>query len=135
MGIEVQRGVDWVSEDQARYWPLQGRRAEEQLATARTELELCQSASLKDEKRSCYQERKHLEQAIARLRHCEAQVRVVKHWKHLVAHEAEEFRGRISRLVYYLDTVVPQALAALDRMIAALEKYAESPRPSPPPST
>ncbi len=141
LGVEVQRASDWVSHDRPRYWLWQGRRAEERVAAARTELELCKLASLKNEKRDCLQEKKNLERATARLRHCEERLKASRQWQHQMDHHAEESQGKIARLTHYLDHDIPLALAALDRKITALEKYAEpaavprtaaDQRPSPP---
>lgn len=125
LGIEVQRAVDWIDNDRTPYWPAQAKRADEMLAAARTELELCKLAALKEENRSCLQEKKNLERAVARLRLCEEKAKVVRLWRHRIDHESTEFRGKVARLIHYLDRDIPRALAALDRMIDALQKYTE----------
>jgi hypothetical protein len=122
---EMRRAVNWISDDRTRYWPAQQRKAEELVAAARTDLELCRMASLKNEQRSCIQEKKNLERAIARQRHCEKQVQNVGQWRHTVEHQADETTGKMARLTHYLDTDIPKAIATLDRMIDALEKYTQ----------
>jgi hypothetical protein len=134
LGVEVSRGVDWVTHDRSQYWPRQSRRAEQKLATARGELEMAQLASLKNENRSCLQEKKNVELATARLRHCEDQIRLVKRWRHLAEHGSQEHKGKVARLIHYLDSDIPRALAALDRMISSLEQYSERARGADPPT-
>jgi hypothetical protein len=131
LGVEVNRGVDWVIHDRARFWPAETKRAEQAVAAARTELELSKLASLKNEQKSCLQEKKNLELAVARQRYCEDRTREVKRWWHLVDHAAQEHQGKIARLIHYLDTDIPRALAAIDRMIRALEQYAEQRKTTP----
>jgi hypothetical protein len=42
-----------------------------------------------------------------------------------VRHEADEFRGRMSQLERLIETDLPKMIALLERMLTALESYAE----------
>lgn len=123
---ESQRAQDWIEHDRTRYWPNQMKKSENLVAAARGDLERCKLNAMKDEKRSCVEEQKNVERAVARLRHCEQQVRVVRQWRHLIRHHGDEFAGKVARLAHYLDTDMPRAIAAMDRIIRALETYTET---------
>lgn len=124
-GVEVQRASDYVELDRTEYWPRERKRAEDLVAAARSALERCKLAALQNERKSCYEEKQDLEAALARQHHCEYQVRQLRHWRNLMRHQHEEYRTKTARLTHYLDTDLPQALATLDRIIAALEKYGQ----------
>ena len=122
---ERQRGLDWVEHDRATYWPAEVRRASEIVLQARQDLERCEMAIRADERRSCYEQRMALERARQRLRLAEQKVREVRKWRVAVAQEGDRLHGRLLKLTDFLDTEFPRALAALARIIAALEKYTD----------
>lgn len=123
--LEARRGMQWIETDQRRYWPAQAKKASEALIEARNELERCQLRVGSEEAPSCYEQKKKFEKAKRRLRYCEDQVRNVKRWVQLIRQEMKEFDGQIAQMTNCLDMDVPRAVAALGRMIDALEKYAE----------
>jgi len=123
--LEMRKAVDWIEIDRARYWPNEARKASNAVAEARINLERCQMSINPDDKRSCYDEKKALEQAKARLRTTQEKVRIVKHWQMKVKHEAEEFETQMAKLSNMLDTEMPRAVAALQRMTRALDRYTQ----------
>jgi hypothetical protein len=82
-----------------------------------------------EDKRSCYEAKLALEAAKRRMRLCETKSRAVRKWIVTVHREADQFEGRLARLNDYLDTDIPRALATLERMAAALDRYTEMRRP------
>ncbi len=127
--LEVRRAVDWLENDRRRYWREQAKRASEQLAQARNDLERCQLKYGSEEAPSCYEQKKAFERAKRRLRLCEEKVRVVQRWIRVVRQELNEFDGQIARMNNGLDTDLPRAITALDRMVRVLEKYVSSSLP------
>ena len=123
--LEVRRAVDWVEHDRARYWPQAFRKASDALAEARAALERAEAALRPEDKRACYEHRLVFEKAKRRLRLTEEKMRSVRKWRVVITREAEEFEGKLARLTNYLDTEFPRALAALDRMATALDKYTD----------
>jgi hypothetical protein len=126
LGAEARRAGEWIEQDRVRYWPREVRKAEERVVTARAELERSKMAAMSHEHKSCLDEKKLVEAAIAQLRRCEQKVREAREWNHKVRHATQVFSGKIARLVHYLDVDLPQALAALDRILRALEQYSET---------
>ena len=127
--LEVQRASDYVEHDRTAYWPRALKQAEDRIVAARESLSRCKMAALENEHKSSFEEKEVLEQAIARQRHCEFQLRRLRHWRAVMRKQTEDCHSRRARLVHYLDTDIPRAIAVLERSIDALEKYAESPPP------
>jgi hypothetical protein len=128
-GLQVQshKAVDWVEHDRARHWPLAAKRAEDRLAAARNQLLRCKTAALEGQRKSCSDEKQAVERAVSRLRHCQAQVKSVRHWRQKLRQRTDEFSGKLARLAHYVEEDLPQAIAALERMLGALEKYVQVP--------
>lgn len=124
-GLEVQRASDYVEHDRTAYWPRALKLAEDRVVAAREALSRSKMAALENEHKSHFQEKEALEQAIARQRHCEHQLRQLRHWRHVMRKQTEDYQTRRARLVQYLDTDIPKAIATLERILQVLEKYAE----------
>ncbi len=123
--LELRRAVDWLEHDRTRYWPHQLRRASQQVAEARGALERCEMAIRPEDKRGCYEEKKQLQKALSRHRLCEQKIELVKHWIQVVRHESDEFEGQIAKMSDMMDVDVPRAVATLQRMAAALDRYVQ----------
>lgn len=121
--LESRRAVDWIENDRARYWSAEFRRSSDAVSESRIALERCEMAITPDDRRPCYEERKALELAKRRLRKAEEMLHVVKKWRIKVNHEAEEFEGQVAKTNQFLENDIPRAIAALDRMSAALDAY------------
>lgn len=127
LGLELRRVLEWIEQDRSHYWPAEVKRASDALATARKELERCQLRIGTDDPPACYEQKKAVERGIRRLRRAEEKVQHVRQWKVKLQHAVQELEGRVGPLSNYLDAMIPQASAALDRMHAALERYVERP--------
>jgi hypothetical protein len=130
----MRRAVDWVEHDRARYWPREAQRASDAVLIAKNDLERCEAALRVEDKRSCYEQKIALEKAKRRLRLAEEKTRAVRRWRVAVHREADRFQGRMAKLANYLETELPRAVAALERMIAALDKYTERAAPAESPA-
>lgn len=127
--LEVRRAVDWIEHDRANYWPREVRKASDRLVEARHELERCEMSIRAEDKRSCYEQKLAFEQAKRRLRYAESKVRLVRKWRVAVKQEVDEFLGQVAKMTNFLDAEAPRAIAALERMAAALDRYTEARSP------
>jgi exonuclease VII large subunit len=123
--LEMQRGLDWVEHDRARYWQAEVRNASDGLQQARLDLERCEMAIRAEDRRSCYEQRLAMEQAKQRLRTAEQKIRAVRRWQVAMRREADTLHSRLLKLTDFLDTEFPRGLASLGRILAALERYTE----------
>jgi hypothetical protein len=121
--LEARRAADWVEDDRSRYWPQQVRKASDLVSEARLALERCEVRISGEDERYCYDERKALERAKRRLRLAEEKTQSVRRWRAQMHKESEEFQVQIARLKQFLETDIVRAIAALDRMIASLDRY------------
>lgn len=127
--LEVRRAVDWLENDRVRYWAEQYRRASEALAEARNELERRQLTYGSEEAPSCFEQKKAVELAKRRLRVCEEKRKAVQRWIRTVHSEMHEFEGQVARLNEVTDMDLPRSVAALERMLVALDKYIQASTP------
>jgi len=123
--LEGRRGVDWIENDRSRYWPREVQRASDALSEARRTLERCEQTISGEDTKFCYDERKAVEKANRRLRLCEEKVQAVRRWRVQMRKEFEEFQVQIAKCRGYLETDLPKAVASLERMSTALDRYIE----------
>jgi len=123
--LEARRPVEWVESDRSRYWPQQVRKASESVSEARLALERCEVRISSDDPKYCYDERKALERAKRRLQLAEEKTQAVRRWRMQLHKEFEEFQMQLARLKQYLEIDLAKAIAALDRIIAALDRYTQ----------
>lgn len=123
---EVRKVIEWIEHDRSQYWPAQVRKASDELVQARTDLERCELAIRPDDRSPCTEQKKALERAKSRLRYCEQKVETVRHWKRTLHHEINEFQGRLRKLANFLEADIPRAVAALDRILKALDHYTQA---------
>lgn len=128
--LEMRRAVDWLEHDRARYWPQEVRNASDALVQARSDLARAETSIGADDRRSNYEKRLAFEAAKRRLRSAEQKVRAVRKWRVELSQRADEFEGRLGRLTNFLDSDMPRAIAVLERMATALDKYTEKATPS-----
>lgn len=124
LSAELTRAVDYFESDRAAYWPAQARKASDQVAEARINLERCQVTTRPGEGPSCYEEKKALQRAKERLATAEEKVKVSKKWLTIVRKEVDEFQSRLAQVNYLTDTELPRASALLARLTARLDRYA-----------
>jgi hypothetical protein len=122
--LEVQRFVDWVEHDRAKFWEGQVRRGWDRVAEARSNLERCQMMVDADGRPpACREEQLALEKAKRALRHAEEKVEIVKRWVRALRHEITEYEAREGQLTGWLEGEFPKAVTALERMASALAEY------------
>jgi hypothetical protein len=127
--LETQHAVDWVEADRSAHWPAVARRASDELTEALNCLERKMLTVDRGDPPACTEEKDAVQFARRRLRHAEDKVAATRRWSHVLRHEADEYRGVLAKLSQLVETQLPQAHAALDRMATALEKYAAQARP------
>lgn len=130
LDLEVNRALDWIQHERRDYWDTQVRRAWERIDEARADLDRCLRMAVADQRPSCYEERKALDRAKRRLRTAEEKVETVRRWTHTSDRETLHYRVSAGQLSGWLQAELPQALAVLERMQAALEAYLSGAAPA-----
>ncbi len=128
--LEAARPLEWIEADRPRYWRQEARKASEAVAEARVALERCQVRIGGEDARYCYDERKALEKAKRRLLLSEEKVQSLRRWRNELQKAVEELQVQFARAKHYLETDLAKAIATLDRVAAALDRYAQQSAPS-----
>jgi len=123
--LEARRPMDWIEDDRSRYWPQQTRKASDLVSEARLALERCEVRISGEDARYCYDERKALQRAKRRLQLAEEKTQATRRWKAQMHKDLEDFQVQVARLKRYLESDLLRAIATLDRMLAALDRYAQ----------
>jgi hypothetical protein len=126
MQEQVYSALEWMENDRPRHWHQQELKAFDQVSESRIALESARMRkSMDDYRPSLIEEKQALKDAKDHLAFCQEKVRLVKAMCIKVRHEADEFRGRMSQLERLIETDLPKMIALLERMLTALESYAE----------
>lgn len=124
MDTEIRRAVDWVAVDRAQYWRGEIRRATDAVARARDDLHNARIFKRMDDYvPSCIDEKKALQRAQERLQNAELKAEAVKRWGRAIQHELNEFTGRMAQFATMLEADLPKAVATLERILDALDRY------------
>jgi hypothetical protein len=121
--LDLRRALDWVDHDRPHYWTRQCHAASDAMAEARRALERAELSIRPEDKRSCYEQKLAFEQAKRRLHLAEQKLRATRRWRLALHQQADAFLGHLGRLTNYVDTDLPRALATLERLAQALDKY------------
>jgi hypothetical protein len=129
--MESQRGLNWITQDRPVYWRTEARRSSELLARAKDDLSNARTFKRMDNYvPSCAEEKKQVDLCRRRLEHAEQKLEAVRRWGLAAPRAVDEFRGPIQQLMASLDGDIPRAMAVLERMSAALQRYAATEAPA-----
>ena len=122
--MEVKRTVQWLQHDRRAYWQDQIKRRREQVASARAEVFRRRLAKTAENSPAHSEQKELLRKAEAGLRDAETRAAMVKAWEPALQQAALEYRAAVQRIKSMAAGDAPRAMAALERMIEALEAYA-----------
>ena len=129
--LQGQRAVDWITVDRAAHWKAESRRAADLVNKAIKDLEHCRTfKKVGDNQPSCIEEKKALEKAKRRQELVERKVEAVRRWTPVVQQQFRETCVRLVRFREVIDVDCPRAMAALERMLKALDAYRNAQSPA-----
>lgn len=117
--------LDWLEHDRPNFWKQYMLRSFDVIAQARSDLERCKMRTVGDHRPTCYEEKLALDASKQRLAMAQEKVESVARWCAFVRHEIDEFDGRRGGLQRYTESDLAKSIATLERMILAIEAYAE----------
>ena len=123
--LQNRRISDWVNTTQKMYWLNEVKRRSAKLGELRSELHRRKISNASDT-----EQMEAVRRETARLRHAEEKVEIVKRWGPPLLHAIDEYHGTARGLDDTLGREVAEGIAALDRMITALEEYIQLSPPS-----
>ncbi len=127
---EVRRTGQWLQQERPYYWQEQIKRRREQVAAAKAEVFRRRLQKTPEHSPSLSEPMEILRRAEASLQDAEKRLLLVRKWQPMFHHAVLEYHGSIQRIKDLAASDVPRAVAALTRMIDALEAYL---RIAPPP--
>jgi hypothetical protein len=134
--MEVRRVTHWLQYDRPAYWQNQIKRRREEVSTARAEVFRRKLAKTADSAPGYSEQMEILKRAEANLREAEARASMVKKWGPALQQAVLEYHASSRRITDLVGGDVPRAMAALGKMVDALEAYLRVALPSggaPPP--
>lgn len=127
---ELQRAGFWVKQEQSGFWKREGDKRAELLARAKSALSRKQlQTTALGGRPACDEEEKALAVAVRRVEEARQKVANVRRWSRRLDEETFTYQAVASGLSQTLAIEIPNALAQLDNMLAALEAYAASAAP------
>jgi hypothetical protein len=124
LDMEIQRALQWIHHERRDHWNHAVRRGWEKITEARLQLQQARTARrVGDHEPACIDEKKALARAQRRLETSQEKVEAVRHCARSIDRGVDEYRGSRAPLSAWLESEIPKALAALQRMIDHLEAY------------
>jgi hypothetical protein len=122
--MELRRVRDWLERDQLGYWQAQVKRRQEEMMQARADLHKRKISQQGSDAVSDSEQKEALRDAQRRLRVAEEKVDLIK--KKLIPylhHEIAEYHSHSQPLGDHLSGGFERSIAAMEKMIGALESY------------
>src|SRR5580704_9833370 len=123
--VEISRTLQWLDHDCPAYWQNQVRQGFDRVAEARTTLMRKQMITVAGHRAECIDEKKALAKAKQNLDIAQEKVQACRQWSIKAHHAADEYTARVGRVEQAVGRGLPRIKMMLDRMIAALEDYAQ----------
>lgn len=121
---EILRKLTWLESEQDRFWQMQVRKWTEEVAKAKDAVR--QKTIFKDSlgrTQSAVDEMKHLKKCQAALDTSEEKLKNTRRHARELQREHLLYRGGVQRFATILSADMPNAIAALDRIVGQLEAY------------
>jgi hypothetical protein len=124
MEMEARRALEYITVDQAQAWATEVRRGREKVQECKIEIHNARTFKrIANYTPSCIEEKKALAKAERRLHVAELKVEAVRHWGRIAEQAFREFQARLAQFISMLDGELPKGVAALERMMASLDRY------------
>lgn len=123
---DVNRFLDWLEHDRPAFWRQQMRRAHDDVAEARSRLNRKQIITVGGHRPECIEEKQDLQKAKRRLELAQRKIEIVRQWNVKAHQAADDYTAQLGRCEQALTQELPRMTALLERILAALESYAES---------
>lgn len=127
LDAEMRRVLDYLEHDRPAFWKAQTRLAEDGVHTAKMELQRALMFPVGvNERPAATEQRAALAKAEARLAYCREKMERLRHWVRQIRTELPDYQGRMTQFRSILDSDGPAAVAVLERLLRAVEKYTQA---------
>jgi hypothetical protein len=121
--METRRAVDLILRQQPIHWQAQLKKRNEQLAQAKAELFRRRLAETRPDSLNDSEQKEAVRRAQHRVQEAERKLETIKKWAVPLQQAVDQYHGQSRGLEDLVGPRLEQALAQLERMIAALEAY------------
>jgi hypothetical protein len=122
--IELRRVREWIGHDRKEYWAHELNRAYERLNQARVGLHQAKMAKkVGQHDPACVDEKRAVERAQQRVRLAQEKINAVRHWTRAIDRAVDDFVRQRTQFAGWLETDVPAAVTALNKMSESLVTY------------
>jgi hypothetical protein len=128
--MEARRTVHWVTHEQRLYWQQELKRRKERLSQAHSELARKKLGASSGNTPRYTEQLEQQKKARASLEEAERRAELLRRWEPRLQQAVLEYKGRAGRLTDLIGGDLPRSLALLDRIIEALDAYAQVAPPS-----
>lgn len=134
VATDIQRTLVWLTDDRKRYWKTQVRLCTEKFVQAKSVLNRKQifDRALAGATTSCIDEKKALKLAGDRLAEAQRKLARTHSWIQRIEKDLSDYKAAVAGLTSAIDSDIPNARAALDKMIDSLEAYVSLAPPETP---
>lgn len=122
---EVQKQLRWLQQEHPQYWQNEERRGFDRVASTRIAYETCRLRTVAGHRSACIEEKVAHQRAQRRLETVQQQIELTRRWGQQVADQSQEFFARLTPLERQTEENIPRMVALLERMLTALDAYAD----------
>lgn len=121
---DVQRTLGWLEQEQGPWWVAQLRKRNDAVQEARRALDEKKLYRAADGGQpSTVEQEAALKLALRRRDEAERRIDAVKRWRRQLDRELAQYHAAVQRLTRDIETGIPNAVATLDRLVDALQRY------------
>jgi hypothetical protein len=124
---DVNRALSWLDLEAKTYWQSETRKAATKLGQAQEALRMkVLYKNIDGTTPSAVDEKKEVAKWKARVEHCQQKLVNVQRYTNLIQREAVMYKGAVQRFATTIQGGVPRAVARLDRVMAAIDRYLQA---------
>lgn len=132
--METRRVVDWVERELPFYWRQEILKGRDTIAQAKADLARRRLQRTENYIPDTIEQEKALRRAVAWVEHCEAKLETIRKWKRELQRSVDEYTGMAGQLYGLVEGEPPRPVAALKRIVQALDAYLSLPAPTATPA-
>jgi hypothetical protein len=124
---DVHRALSWLDLEAKTYWQSEGRKAQQKLGQAQEALRMkVLYKNIDGTTPSAVDEKKEVAKWKARVELCQQKLVNVQRYTNLIQRESVMYKGAVQRFATTIQSGVPRAVARLDRVMAAIDRYLQA---------
>lgn len=121
--VEIQRFMDWLENDQLRYWQMTSRKLENKVTECKAELTRKRLMAMRGDPPQISEEMAQLKKFQRRLEEAQEKVKKCRLWAEHCERAINEYKASVQQLTVTMEADIPKAVGLLDRHMTRLQEY------------